>query len=256
MTGIDRRSLMKLAGAGAGLMLAGTARAQCQKVEQPAGSCPSHGQLATAAGHTAGEAEVKVFDPKYLCVVYVRFADDKKLKIRTAYVELVKPYDVAAIAQPILDKMRNDKKPNSVKDREDLEDFTFGSQTLIVFFIDNDPRNVGFDDRFKPENIVRFTGFLGSDPERGAQENHAFFNLKRLEFENPGSLRSRVAYQLEFWNTNVEGGEIQATADCPESHYIYSMNIHLKMAVRTSKQDVLWVPIILDPDTGNMGGRP
>jgi hypothetical protein len=125
-----------------------------------------------------------------------------------------------------------------------------------VVFVDNDPQNIGFDDRFGPDNIIRFTQFRGSNPSLIAKENNAFFNLRRLEFASPGPLRARIAYQLEFWNTNVDGEPIEATAACPTTHYIYSMNIHLKMAVKKRGTETLWVPIILDPDTGNMGGLP
>jgi hypothetical protein len=254
MTEIDRRSLMTLAGAS--LLMAGTARAQCPPAEGESGSCPPHGQLATATGPLTEQETLPTFDPEHICVVYVRFAEDRTLKIRTAYVAPPKPYSVAAVVKPILEDMRNNNSFNAKRKEEDLESFTFGSQHLIVLFIDNDPKNVGFDDRFGLENIVRFTQYRGSNPTLEARENNAFFNLRRLEFSTFGPLKSRVAYKLEFWNTDTEGNPIAAVKDCPTTHYIYSMNIHLKMAVKTSGAQAIWIPIILDPDTGNMGGDP
>ncbi|HEX8621467.1 MAG TPA: hypothetical protein VF718_05800 [Allosphingosinicella sp.] len=252
MAEIDRRSLMTLAGAG--LLMAGTARAQCPVVEEESGGCPPHGQLATATGPLS-ETPV-TFDPEHICVVYVRFSEDRTLKVRTAYVAPAKPYNLAAVVKPILDDMRNNNNFNAKRKEEDLENFTFGGQQRIVLFIDNDPKNIGFDDRFGLENIVRFTQYRGSNPALEAKKNNAFFNLKRLDFATLGPLKSRTAYELEFWNTDDEGNPIEAIKECPTTHYIYSMNIHLKMAVKTSGEQAIWIPIILDPDTGNMGGDP
>lgn len=254
MSGIDRRSLIKMAGAGAGLLMAGTARAQCQDAADESGGCNLHGQAATDPGPEAEGASVKTFDPDYICVIYMRF-DERRLKVRTAYVRPPKPFQVASIVRPILLALRNNGNVAAIRKEVNFENLTFGSPHLLVMYLDNDPDDIGFDDRFGEEYIVRFTPLRGSDPTKPARKNHAFYNLERIEFTNPAPLRSRFAYKLEFWNTNINGDFIVIDPNCPETHHIYSMNIHLKMAVEAD-QEVWWVPLILDPDTGNTGGDP
>jgi hypothetical protein len=70
-------------------------------------------------------------------------------------------------------------------------------------------------------------------------------------------LESDLAFALEYWNTNEMGRPIKDVVfDKPETHYLYSMNIHLEMLAPTADNTEKWIPIILDPDTGNMGGDP
>lgn len=253
MTDIDRRSMIKMAGAG--LILAGNAPATCPTLGSESGASEPWGALVTKEGPDAG-ATVTQFNPDYLCVLYVRFTENRTLKVRTAWVRPTKPYQVAATVKPVLIAMRNNGHVPAIKAGENFENFTFGSQHLLVIYIDNDPKEIGFDDRFGEEYIIRFTSRLASNPNKTARENYAFYNLKRVELDPNGPLQAEFAYQMEFWNTTNEGHEIEVTPGCPKTYYLYSMNIHLKMAVRTSAGVLSWVPVILDPDTGNTGGDP
>ena len=50
--------------------------------------------------------------------------------------------------------------------------------------------------------------------------------------------------------------EIGVNERDPSTYYVYAMNIHLEMATSKRTAKLNWVPIIIDPDTGNMGGPP
>ena len=65
------------------------------------------------------------------------------------------------------------------------------------------------------------------------------------------------AYLIDFWNTDENGNAITGVIEGrPATYYVYAMNIHLEMATSKRTAKLNWVPIIIDPDTGNMGGPP
>jgi hypothetical protein len=217
------------------------------------GSFP-HGELATAA-RPSKLGNVQEFNPEYLCVLYFRFEPTRLLSVRLAYVNLTvsKPtlQQVEELASPIIQKMHSNQQSSivAVRKEEDLELFGFSSQQIVVIFVDNDPGLVKFEDA-NDEFVVRFVPFSGRQPGELVQENHAFFNLQPFDLVTPMPSGAQRAYKLDYWNTDGNGNKIT-------SLYPLSMNIHLKMAVRRSGgQTTHWAPVIVDPDTGNMGSRP
>lgn len=112
-------------------------------------------------------------------------------------------------------------------------------------------------------------------------KNHAFLNMEKspINFREvaPGEdwgLENETGYALNFWNTDEYGDTIKdIDPHNYKKYYLYAMNIHLilpKAKLAAAKppappgtvivpdgtpQDA-FLPIILDPDTGNMGGTP
>jgi hypothetical protein len=80
--------------------------------------------------------------------------------------------------------------------------------------------------------------------------------LKPIDASGQG-LDGLLAYRLNFWNT-VAGKQVVAKKEDPTTHARYSMNVYLRMTAKpvgTSGSTVNF-PLVLDPDTGNMGSNP
>jgi hypothetical protein len=271
MTRINRRTV--LTAAGAGLLLPAydwshPERERRYARDDPRGPCENYGELATKTEPHEGPGVNATFNPQYLCVLYVRFRDDKTLKVRTAYVDLPPSSSddesVKRLARPILEAMhRNEHASIQAKRKgEDFEAFGSDEQLIIVVFIDNDPADIAFDDRLLATHghdfVIRFTPFSSRNPDAtNIYKNNAFLGLRPLTFDRPKPLRTERAYRLEFWNTDHQGNPITGVIEGQaNTYYLFSMNIHLKIAMKTTGGQNYWVPLILDPDTGNMGFKP
>ena len=102
-------------------------------------------------------------------------------------------------------------------------------------------------------NLVRFTSLLSQqdqveiDYNAIAQPNNSFLNAKLFQTLSD-QLENRKLLVIENWYTDLNGNPITGN---PKLRY--SMNINLLIATDNDK----WIPLIIDPDTGNgMGNNP
>ncbi len=267
MNEIDRRTLFGLAGvAGAGLVLTGCSGNSSKP--KPVGYCD-------AAGQSVRDLKPDKFGgvtqcvPKYICIVYVRFEPSIGLNVRCTYVPLTTnptPAEVISKVRPVLHRLATTGTHNQF-DKEDIELIHLGSQQIVVIYIDNDPNKIRFHynpaDFNGPNNnhsfdrTIRFVPFSSKGPTFLVRDNHAFFNIMKMDIVTTGtSLRSPVAFRLDYWNTDELGRAVTNVTSDPKTQFLYSMNIHLEMASPVSSGPQKWVPVILDPDTGNGGSEP
>jgi hypothetical protein len=227
---------------------------------EPMGPGFPHGQPTTdLKPNVAGQ--VSKFEPENICAVYIKFESNGMLTVKQAHFAVPKPKpsdsDVVAAAEPWLNKMSKNSfgGSGSKKFKENFEDFTFSSQHVVVLYLDNAIDAVRFSETDR--DIIRFTPISGNDPTTKIKANHAFFNRRKVALNAGGGTTGRIAYLLDFWNTKDDGDAITDVVESnPATHYLYSMNIHLQMATSKRTAKLNWVPIIIDPDTGNGGTYP
>lgn len=214
------------------------------------------------------------FAPGFACIVYIKFDDGKKTIVRHGYLDISKrngetEAEYAARQKKELDELwaaaaKGNWKASTVghKNKQiNFENFNFGQQMRIYVLVDND--NVRFDDRKSTDgkyaNLVRFTQFRTTkdmtnfDPEEAA-ENHAFFGADLVDIALGG--KTRKALKLDNWYVGPEAAEIKA--DDPSTHQYYAMNFQLlwEAADSDNTTKITRIPIVIDPDGGNMGGQP
>ena len=269
MKEIDRRTL--LGAAGASIVAASCSSSDSNNniveiVEENttgrSGTCENH-------GHALNQTRPGIpatFSPQYLCAVYIKYGADGRPAVRHAYAALegTGEADIARLAGSVLEALRtNTYGANIRRVAYNFQNFCFKSQQYIVLFVDNDPNFVKFnpDPQNTRKNIVRFSPFSGYYPYEDRNENYSFYNLRKLPVTQ-GSFETDQAYCLEYWNIDDEGHPLRPI-------HLFSMNIHLLMAAQALPNPLpspqptplpspqyAWIPIILDPDTGNMGIEP
>lgn len=132
------------------------------------------------------------------------------------------------------------------KDRYDVpsfNDFRFKKQNEIFIFLKNK------DILLNKDRLIRFTKF-SDNMSREMDLNHTFFNALPLEGDSLGpNLKNRgKLIRVENHVTNYDG---KPTVD----DTFYSMNIHFRMRVKPEGSEQNYVPMIIDPDTGNGQGQ-
>jgi hypothetical protein len=270
MTEIDRRSLVTLAGAG--LLVAACNRAGSNKPDEPSkgtgdtglfGDCPVHGDSVTATA-PAG------FAAKLLCVVYIQFPPTGGgPDIQQKYVLLTgteSDNDIRTMVQHVLEQIKGiNHSITYYRERYDFQSFSFDRPTYVAFYLDNAETQVKFNwstvlsDSKNKEHILRFTrysghpGYPGEPIYNSRKKNKNFYGIERWTFSNPSVLASDKVVSVKFYNRNEALQQIgKPDHTKPSTWYIYSMNIHLQMATLRGTM----FPLILDPDTGNMGSDP
>lgn len=256
MGGIDRRDIM-LAGAGATLLAACGEGGETNEMEPTANDCDPYG----FPSDTVGSAQFNKpgdprFEPRYVCLVYLRFAD-AMVTARHAYYDIAGynavPDDAAKAdwARKRLVSAATGKweaeglwpaEAGYPNPRENFQGFDFGSQQVIYFYIDN-----GGAVKFDPNNGIRFSAYAtktgrptAKDPKKPkVDKNSAFFGARIIADD--------LLY-LENWFTNKNGKLVDAS-----SSETMSMDIHLLMKTADGQMDI---PIVIDPDTGNGLRRP
>jgi hypothetical protein len=205
------------------------------------------------------------FNPDFLCVVYLRFEANQLLTARYAYLEetdLLNPTKVRTTANWALAALRDNDATAFHQGRiyRDLEFISVGRQLIMVLFLDNHPDFVKFEDINDLDYVVRFSKLSAVQPQNPAlpvEQNNAFFNLMKFPI---AGMTGREACRIDYWDTDFDNGRISDPAPGETDKYRrYSMNIHLRMAIATPNSQLpsgRWLPLILDPDTGNMGGDP
>jgi hypothetical protein len=289
MIEIDRRSLIGIAGAS---LVVGGCRGgagndansgQSQSVNMLA-PCEDYGQLVGDTEPSVIKKGSKTFAAQAVCCVYIKF-EATGVSVRHAYVEVASGskkdawYRAGkALFQAIESNEYKDVAVVRVEDN--FNNFSFSKPQLIMFFIDNDPKFADFDDthpnadgKRREDHIIRFTPRGSKRPEQVRQRNHAFLNLQPVDYVSIDDTAwpfssNKSGYALEYWNIDDEGKYIDYVETGKEkTHYLYSMNIHLKVAPLTlavpnnapkpsPTSASTFIPMVLDPDTGNMGGDP
>jgi hypothetical protein len=186
-------------------------------------------------GASAGD-----FEPQYLCLAWVSFAS-AGIAARHAYFPM--PSDLEAFAAAEFSAMSSTGQWASAPIRQDVNfvNFTFGSQQLVVFHFDP----AGIPTRFDPANPIQFAPF-GADGQAKARNN---------SFLNPGirSWAGKEMLVLENWYVDEDGRPI-----LPPLELYYTMNVHLltPCLLTGANGESRELPLVLDPDTGNMGAEP
>lgn len=232
----------------------------------PTGALPGPGRAHGHAVHSVKEPNPKVnaqFDPGFLCVVYLRFEANQLLTTRYGYVEetgLLDPAKVEATAMWALAALRADDASRFHQQTiyYDLEFISLGQQLILILFVDNNPDQVKFEHINGLDYVVRFSELSAVQPDHPThpiQMNNAFFNL--MTFAVTG-LTGKEACRIDYWDTNADGEVSDPAPGQTDKYRRYSMNIHLRMAIATSTLEPSgrWIPLVIDPDTGNMGGGP
>jgi hypothetical protein len=281
---VSRRNFVALAGAGVTLAACGKPNHSASADEtsnlsrfsnKPFGPPPHHG-IPTSKKRPVGAATNLFFNPEYLSAIYLRFGrngQDRKLLAYHGYEKIPAgstSSQIQNLAERILLEARqtspgawrraNNAASNKWRREENLENFDFDSQNLMFVMVDHGIEDIKFDDRptkgsNPPEyqNLVRFTSVLAQsdsnelDYDMAAQPNNSFLNARIVPAAD-NALKNRKILVLENWYTDLNGTPISG-----KPKLRYSMNINLLIATDANK----WLPMIIDPDTGNgMGNTP
>jgi len=265
MSGIDRRTL--LGAAGAGLVLAGCNPKSGKHKTEMVGTCRLHGQsVRDKMPYVLGNT--KSFVPDRLCIVYLKFASGR-MKVRRTYLDITSSTNIPAALLTELKRISPWGAPDSIKDRNDLHPIKLSGQRIVAIYLDNNRNDIRFsykrggtiqqeDESYA--HTIRFTQYSGEDPDNIIRKNHAFFNVRKILLSGvTGPMQSPEVFLLDYWNTNEIGNKIEVVSGEQDTEYVYSMNIKLEMAAPvpgSSTSPQLWIPVIVDPDTGNMGAEP
>lgn len=265
MSGIDRRTL--IAAAGTGLLVAGCGGS----TENQAEEAPQQGWESGSGylfGHRAQQPEPDpkgqnvVFDPDRICIVLLRF-EASGLIARRTYIDVpVRKPTKEQVATAVLPELVRLSAGTTAKpdDRNDIDPIRLKGQRILVIYLDNKPTDVRFKYDPKPENeeqsydyTLRFAPYSGADPKREIKKNNAFFHVQKITFAEDAPITGKVAFLLDYWDTDENGNKLTTVlAGEDRSHYRYSLNILVEIAAGGGH----WVPLIVDPDTGNMGSEP
>jgi hypothetical protein len=271
MSEIDRRALLgSVVGAGliggvagAGLTLVGSR--QCTGSPSAGGK----GELITEGyceHHGDPPSTPKAFTPEEMCVVYIKFDGSPAPSVTQGYIDNLQQTDdpyLETLANAALKELAGsgDSTVTFYTKRYNFNLFSFRGPTKVVIFVDNLDTKIRFCEEIpgtKSDHAIRFTAFTGLSsiahvPSfRPTKYNKNFYGLDRVKIDG---LAGPAAYWLNFLNRhditnrqlrNVDHSDFQ-------KWWTYSMNIHLLMK---SPDNTVWMPLVLDPDTGNMGSNP
>lgn len=207
------------------------------------------------------------FKPRYIALVHVILAEDWTLDVNYACYDFKTEADVdqrlrkaAEIFSEKIEDLGRIKRfkemtssfPDLYKftkikpgyDRDDLENFTFRSQTEIFFFFQK--RGIEFND----DPLITFTSKMRDGGD--CKENYSFFGATLVD---TSALTGNLATEgrlirLRNYVTNKDGKMIGSIND-PKT-YDYSMNILFRVKNKTPGAHEL--ALIFDPDTGNGTG--
>jgi hypothetical protein len=185
------------------------------------------------------------FAPRYLCLAYMKF-ESSGILARHAYFPM--PANPPAMAGSEFSALAAGGQwaTAPIRSEVNFENFTFGSQQLIVFHIDGSGAPAGFD----PDNLVQFAEWSARGPKTPATRkarNNSFLNPEIKSWSGMDVLT------LENWYVDDAGQPIVSPL---QFHYV--MNVHLLMRCTLAGADdrLRELPLVLDPDTGNMGSNP
>lgn len=254
---LDRRTV--LVGAGASVALAACAE-QKNKAEI-VGTCEPFGDVPKKPGTTpAPQPRLQgakppppsdvAFKPKFFAILYVGF-NANGLEVRHAHFSnpidgsAVQPYAESLLAMPLQDWPTQDdalyKGYKIWRANENFQNWFFQEQQPLFALFDGP--GVTID----PEILMLCTP-IGSKGN-GKDPNHAFFNAEIIT--GTGALKNKEILRVENYFSKKEASgkyrKIGTNLQQKDDKAYYSVNFHLLMGSAD-------IPIIVDPDTGNMGG--
>ena len=267
MSEIDRGTMVGAGGAGLALAMLSDRIEPESRGNRTNGGDGDPGGTPTGPGFLYGDSVRRLrpnnpetaFNPQFVCAVYIKYERNGRPSIRHAYKALTEPKsddEIRDIAEYILKDLRDDEYHSDIIHvRRNFSGFTMNTQQIIVLFLDNDPAIIRMNDDDQLEYMIRFSPYSGVPPYTERRKNFAFYNLHRIKMTKD-EFECNTAYRLDFFNTDETGTLLEIGADTLEKdRFLYSMNIHLLQAPY-EPNDVTAIPIILDPDTGNMGAEP
>lgn len=275
----SRRNFVALATAAAATSLASCAKAKSEGADQTVedavnldtldtpyefrGEFPTYG---ANPNHTptyrAPIPETVPFKPKHIAIIQIRSPKAWLLDINHAHFSVDENYTdqqrleraISLIGKKGASKKFRDisslsdkpfvkQKPPSIGDSADYSNFAklgFGSQhELFVYF---EATNIAF----KSGHLFTFA----PKTHRGADaaENYAFFDAEVVPYSSMGNLKNKGRMlRLKNYYTDDTGVLIPEKAE----EITYAMNIHVEMKIDEGD----FVPMIIDPDTGNGSGN-
>lgn len=240
---------------------------QTYDTERKMGIPPPWGDEANKPVPTSGR--MQGFNPKHFSVVYMRLgADGLPEAIHETHKIPASGVDgaVACVLEEIRDNVSRrtcappehptfPNRPNN--QRNGFIDFDFTAQQYIYFYVEGS--NTGFN-RDYPISFTPYGPFDGTIQGNMRSENYSFYNGKVIDTikDFPGVL------YLENHFRSADG-----TGNPPKNpkDNLYSMNLHLlvcksnetrcdaKAGPKTKSERSKFIPIIVDPDTGNGTGN-
>jgi hypothetical protein len=183
------------------------------------------------------------FAPQYLCLATIKF-EPVGVAVRHAYFPMPPNLEAFATAEFSSLAATGQWATAPIRSEVNFEKFTFGSQQLILFHIDSTGAPANFD----PNNLVQFAEWgarAPPTPSNRRARNNCFLNA---EVRNWSEMEILI---LENWFVDDAGRPIG-----PGVELHYAMNLHvLAECALPGSPDGMWdLPMVLDPDTGNMGG--
>jgi hypothetical protein len=184
------------------------------------------------------------FKAEYFCLVYIKFSDGK-IDVRHAYF-----YPTINVKDQfvLVSSGESWARPFGGNEYTNFDNFNFGSPQTIYMYIDND--TVEFD----PENLIQMTFFGPRKDKPGNPKikdvNNAFLNPE-IDIV---TWQGKKLLKIENWFYGKNGRKIDKTKK-NEWEY-FSMNIHILMKTASGGGAYGDIPLVIDPDGGNMGSQP
>ena len=196
----------------------------------------------------AGAKSEEEFKPLWVCLVYIQFQNNK-IYSRHSYFDKAK----TNISDEFKSMAGTEKKwinPFPNRDESNFDNFTFGSQQTIYFYIDNKKDGISFDEENKIQ--MTFFGPRKKTPQykKEKDKNNAFLNPRIDNTTAPGM----ELLVIDNWFFGKNKRKIDPKKQ-NEWEY-YSMNIHFLMATADGAGEYKNVPMVIDPDGSNMGSQP
>lgn len=274
MTSIDRRAIIGAAGASIALAAcSGRSENDTGEGDAPDGKGLGPSDQWGEDPHASAPKTPPPggFNPKYVCGVYVKFTGTNMV-VRHGYIESAAASDVEtreesearqrADAETLLNAISGQdwaaSRVGHPRKEVNFERFDFGQQMRLFFVVDND--GIGFDDRKtdgKYANLLRFRKYAASNDmnaynPRPVDPNHGFFGATLVPLNVAG--KARQALRLDNWYCGPGGKPVDPKT--PSTHQFFSMDLNLLWAGAEPGTNRKAIPIIIDPDGGNMGSQP
>lgn len=220
--------------------------------------CDVHG-LDAHMNPVDGTPYTKAFRAPYICVIHINFSEPWKIWINYASFKMNGKYgddDRLGKAKEVLrerfdtttadrparfSELRRHPTHNG-SDKLDFRRFGFKSKHELFFFFEST------DIELTDKMLVVFTRMSNLHPEIPNDENLSFINAEIVPEEEMEELHAKGRMFRMRNYMRDENGDIDWTKGHSRD---YSMNIHFKIKAGTNA----WVPMVIDPDTGNGTGH-
>jgi hypothetical protein len=133
-----------------------------------------------------------------------------------------------------------------------IKDFAFKSQHHLVIYFKTDGIDIS-DDPLWFGDMLQGEVLQHSNADYQANPNYSFYGAAKTKTTIAGNWPKNILYVRNHYQKRGQYGHGYAPLDPPDVR-LYSMNVNL---ITTAEPGGLTLPLIFDPDTGNMGtGQP